>query len=59
MDITAIAAASIDLHLEQTQQAVDVVLLRKAMDAQQDQAARLLETVRQPVSFGHMLDVRI
>lgn len=59
MDIDAIAAASIELHLGQTQQAVDVALLKKAMDAQQDQAAQLLETVRQPVSFGHKLDVRV
>ena len=43
MDISAIAAVSIDMHLSQVQQAVDVSLLKNTMDSQESQAAALLD----------------
>lgn len=53
-----IAAASINMSLAKTQQAVEVSVLKKAMDSQGDAALKLLEAMPPVQSFGHLMDLR-
>lgn len=60
MDLAAIGAASIQMSLAKTQQAVDVTMVKKAMDIQETQAAALIDSLQNAgPSFGHRIDVRI
>lgn len=61
MDLAAIGAMSIQMHLAQTQQSVDVSMTKKAMDLQETQASAMIDALEASVpvapSFGHQLDV--
>lgn len=57
MDISSIGAASIQMSLANTQQAVGVSVLKKAMD-QETQAADLITKMTPPPPH-HMLDLRV
>lgn len=62
MDISAIAAASIDMSMSQVQQQASVSVAKKAMGFQETQAAQVLDMLNDipaPVSYGHQLDVRV
>ncbi len=60
MDISSIAAASVNMYQSQTQQSVDVAMIKKAMDVQEAAAANLIETLKEPVpSFGYLLDIKV
>ena len=62
MDVMSIAATSIAMHQSQLQQATDVALLRKAMDAQTAQAAALVEDMQQAIPStvpGSRMDISI
>ncbi|TQV64470.1 MAG: putative motility protein [Halothiobacillaceae bacterium] len=48
MDIGAIASLATDMKAAQTAQAVDVAVLKKALDIQQQTAAQLIQTIPQP-----------
>ncbi|MBP8856196.1 MAG: putative motility protein [Oscillospiraceae bacterium] len=58
MDSSAIAAASMSMSSAKTLQAVNVSMLKKTMDLQQNQMAALLTTMASAPSFGHKLDTR-
>ena len=59
MDLASVGAASIEMHLSQLQQSVDVSMAKKAMDLQEAQMQTLLSGMpaAQPFS-GHLLDTR-
>ena len=60
MDISSIAATSVNMYQSQTQQAVDVAVIKKVMDVQEAAAASLIETLKEPVpSFGNILDIKV
>jgi hypothetical protein len=60
MDISSIATASVNMYQSQTQQSVDVAMIKKAMDVQEAAAANLIETLKEPVpSFGYLLDIKV
>lgn len=60
MDISSIATASVNMYQSQTQQAVNVAIIKKAMDVQEASAANLIETLKEPVpSFGYLLDIKV
>lgn len=60
MDISSIAAAGVNMYQNQTQQSVDVAMIKKAMDVQEAAAANLIETLKEPVpSFGYLLDIKV
>ena len=59
MDLSSIGAASIDMHLAQTQQSVSVAMLKKAMDTTTAQNEQMIDSLRNTVSAplsGHLLD---
>ena len=60
MDISAIASASIDMKLAQTQQSAQLAVLKKAMDADSNQALTMIEDMQsaQPAP-GHLLDIKV
>ena len=49
VDITSVAAAGMDMNASALQQAVSVSVMKKAMNAQQSQAAELIQTLQQTV----------
>lgn len=60
MDISSVAAASMQMSMAQVQDAVDVSLMRKAMDMQEAEMASLiqnLEAASPTVHTGHLLNV--
>ena len=57
IDTGIIAALSTDLAMAKTQQAVGIALTKKVMNAQEAQAAQLLQQMTPPASFGHRLDI--
>ena len=60
MDIMAIAATSIAMHQSQLEQAVDIAVMRKAMDSQEAQAAELIKDLEQAVlPSSHKLDITV
>jgi len=60
MDISAIASASINMHLAQTQQAVGVSMLKKTMDMQQASSDTLIQSMSTATSSsGHQLDLLV
>lgn len=59
MDLAAIGAISIGMHQAETQQAVNVSLLKKTMDSQEAQALNLIDNMMPAQSFGHQLDVLV
>lgn len=60
MELSAVGAASIEMSLASTQQAVGLTMVKKTMDLQEAQAAALNQMMQQAApSFGHLLDVRI
>ena len=63
MDIDAIAAVSMRMSAESVEQALEITMLKKAMELQQTIAAQTLQALQAvPVSspsFGHKLDVLV
>lgn len=60
MDPTAIAAASINLNLNKTEQSVDIAMLRKAMDLQESSCDELIQSMGSLSPYlGHNLDIRV
>ncbi len=60
MDLSAVGAASIDMHMAQTMQAVDIAMAKQIMDLQEAQGAALGEMMQSAApSFGHLLDIRV
>jgi len=60
MDVSSIAAISVLMHQSQTQQSVDIAMIKKTMDVQEAAAANLIETLLEPVpSFGRKLDIKV
>ena len=61
MDIGAIAAVSMQMHAAEAENAVEIAMLKQAMDTEQQLAAQLLQqfeaSLAAPASFGHKLDV--
>jgi hypothetical protein len=46
LDLSSIGAASIDMHLAQTQQSVSVAMLKKAMDTTTAQNEQMIDSLR-------------
>jgi len=60
MDVSSIAAISVLMHQNQTQQSVNVAVIKKAMDVQETAAGNLIETLLEPIpSFGYKLDIKV
>ena len=60
MGISAIASTSINMHLVQTQQAVDVSMLRKTMDMQQASSDALIQSMSTVTSSSeHQMDLLV
>ena len=59
MDMTSVIANSVTAKQSMSQQIVDLALLRKAMNAQEVSASKLLQTMPQTPSFGHKLDMKV
>ena len=60
MDLTmSIAAMSMSMKSAQLQQAVDVTLLKKAMNTEAELAAKTLETLQTIPEPGRLLDVTV
>ena len=63
MDVDAIARASMSLSSARMEEAVEVAMLKKAMEMEQMIAAQLIQSLQAvpppPVSFGHKLDVLV
>jgi len=62
MDISAIASMSMEMKMEEATAAVEMAMLKKAMDLDQAMAAELLRGLENALptplpSFGHRLDV--
>lgn len=53
-----IAALSTNLSMAQTMQAVEVSVLKKAMDFEGSAALKLIESMPPAPSFGHLMDLR-
>jgi hypothetical protein len=59
MDLSSsLINVSMAMSSARTQQSHQVAVLGKAMDVQEKQGKALTDMLRQPVSFGHLLDVR-
>lgn len=64
MDLAAVGAASIDMHLASVQNGVSMKMLKGAMETQEAAAMQMVESLQvanqppQP-SFGHILDIRV
>lgn len=58
MDLAAVGAMSIDMHMAQTMNQVALSTTKKAMDMAEVEGNALIEMMNQanPVSFGHTLD---
>ncbi|MEG0777718.1 MAG: YjfB family protein [Oscillospiraceae bacterium] len=59
MDIMAVAAASMDMRAGQTQQAVNIAMLKKTMDTQNSQGAALVQDIKELPNPARLLDVKI
>jgi len=62
VDIDAIAGISMARSMSETADAVELVMLKRAMEMEQMIAAQLLQSlqaVAPPASFGHKLDVLV
>ena len=58
MDVSSIAALATDMSQTQTEQAVQVAVLKKAMDMQEQSALQLLQAVPvNPPHLGNSVDV--
>ena len=61
MDIDAIAAVSMQMHAAETENSVEIAMLKKAMEMEQLIAAQLLQQFAAmqpaPASFGHKMDL--
>lgn len=59
MDLSSyLVSASMAMSSAQTHQSHQIAVLGKAMDVKQAESNALVEMLQQPVSFGHILDVR-
>jgi hypothetical protein len=59
VDLTSyLVNVSMALSSTQTHQSHQLAVLGKTMDVQTQQGEALADMLRQPVSFGHILDVR-
>lgn len=61
MEVSAIGAASIQMHMGETMQAVSIAMLRKVMQSQQGEAAALLEQLEAaaPQLPERLLDIHV
>ena len=64
MEIDAIAAVSMQMSAAETANAVEIAMLRKALDAEQALAAQILQSLEaaipaMPASYGHKLDISV
>ena len=60
MDLTmSVAAMSMSMKSSQLQQAVDISLLKKAMNTEQELAAQTLESLQSMPAPGRLLDVTV
>lgn len=60
MDLTmSIAAMSMSMKTAQLQQSVDVSLLKKAMNTEQELAAQTIESLQSLPEPGRLLDVSV
>lgn len=59
MDIMAIAAASININAAQTQQAVQIAVMKKAMDVQETQGIQLVQNLRELPNPTRLLDIKV
>lgn len=59
MDVFSVGAMSIAMHQTQLQQAVNLSVMKKAMNLQETQAASLIEDLQEavPPPSGHQLDI--
>lgn len=60
MDVSGIAAASVDNATQQVQSAAQIDVLKRGLDGTQAMAARLLDSVQppDPAGRGSIVDVR-
>jgi hypothetical protein len=59
MDLSSyLVNASMAMSSARTQQSHQMAVMGKALDTQAEQGKALTDMLRQPVSFGHILDVR-
>jgi hypothetical protein len=61
LDLSAVSAASIQMHTQETLQAVSISMLRKMMQSQQTEAAALIEQLEAaaPPAPERLLDIHI
>lgn len=61
MDVSAVGAATIDMHLSNTQRDVGIAMVDKVMDLQEVQMAQMIEMMETavPPSFGHQLNILV
>jgi hypothetical protein len=59
MDLSSyLVNVSMAMSSAQTRQSHQLAVMGKALDVQEQQGKALADMLRQPVSFGHILDVR-
>ena len=62
MDLSSIAAASMNYHAGSLMQAVSISMLKEGMEAQEVAAQHMIDMIQQsapPVEPGRLLDVRV